>query len=51
MISDEIRNGIEVKGDIHESKKIIVGIKKGKNTRIKREKLQLLAKRTSSTNT
>ena len=33
MISNEIRNRIEAKCDIHESN-IIAGIKKGKNTRI-----------------
>ena len=36
MISNEIRNEIEGKGDIHESKKIIAGIRKDKNTRIKK---------------
>ena len=37
MIPDEIRNEIEAKCDMHESK-IIAGIKEGKNTRI-RERL------------
>ena len=36
MISDEIRNGIKAKFDIHELK-IIAGIKKGNNIRIGRE--------------
>ena len=41
MISDEIRNEIEGKGYIHEIKKSMeTGITKGKNIRIKREKLQ-----------
>jgi len=42
-MSNEKRNRIEAKCDIHESK-IIAGIKKGKNTTIKRERIQLLAK-------
>ena len=50
MISNGIRNRIEVKCDLHESK-IIAGIKKCKNTRIKRERVQLLAKCTISSNT
>jgi len=37
MIIHEIRNGIEAKSDIHESKKI-TRIKEGKNTRIGRKK-------------
>ena len=38
MIPDEIRNGIEAKCDIQESKN---NNRKGKNTKIKRENLQL----------
>ena len=41
---------MEAKCDIHESR-IIAGIKKCKNTRIKRESVQLLAKCTVSSNT
>ena len=37
MIWNEIRNRIEAKGDIQDQR-IIAGIKKGKNTRIKRER-------------
>ena len=37
MISDEIRNGIETKSDIQDQR-VIAEIKKGKNTRIGREK-------------
>ena len=50
MISNEIRNRIEAKCDIHESK-IIAGIKKGRITRIKRKSVQFLARRTVSPNT
>jgi len=50
MISNEVRNRIEAKCDIHESK-VIAGIKKGKNTRIKRESVQFLARSTVSSNT
>ena len=38
MIIHEIRNGIEAKSDIHESKET-TRIKEGKYTRIDREKL------------
>ena len=41
MISEEIRNEIEAKS-VYKNQRIIAGIK-GKNTRIGREKLQLLA--------
>ena len=37
--NNEHRNGIEAKSDIQELKKT-VGIKEGKNTRIRKEKLQ-----------
>ena len=41
---------MEAKCDIHESR-IIAGIKKDKNTRIKRESVQFLVRRTVSSNT
>jgi len=52
MIPDEIRNGIKTESDIHEIKKSIeTGIIRGKNTRIKREKLQSPREAYDHTNT
>ena len=50
MISNEVRDEVEAEGDILETKNNNRN-KKGKNTRIKRESVQLFAKRTVSSNT